>query len=476
MRGILIFLLGNSMGQAFDDKHEEIVLCEGEVDSSDEETKDEPTEDEIASTLELVTFENLPDEIWLEFLSYLNFRELLGLRTVNKLFYRLLQDDKLLGDTRVWYLYENLIDYLVKKEKGEDVNYLRECWVIIQYNPLRDDAQLRRFWFNRAASLGFDVNALSCCRRPLLAQALYVGCLEFAEVLLAHGANVNGRSSAGSTALHTAVREDNVKFVSLLLKYKADINAKNDHNETALNVAAERLNPEVVRILLSNGADPNIRDDAICTPLDVAFWRVSISSYRRRPLTSETITRFVETVRLLFAYGGSFENINKNFWLTLIADDSCGEIANAFNALIVSVLLEYGADVDFADKFGNTALHLAIHCRYLSVVRVLLLNGADPNICNRDGYSCLNSAVLHYDLAGVEELLRVLVLETQVPLTEITLNQALVRARENNRENIVGPIHEVLDQLEAERLKTRRYVVLLFIFAVTMIHASCSVL
>ena len=60
---------------------------------------------------------------------------------------------------------------------------------------------------------------------------------EIAELLLAHGAEVNATSVCRTTPLHLAVHHGNWKLVVLLLARGAEVNAKNSTGETPLKIA-----------------------------------------------------------------------------------------------------------------------------------------------------------------------------------------------------------------------------------------------
>ncbi len=79
------------------------------------------------------------------------------------------------------------------------------------------------------------------------------------QILLNAGADVNGRTPNGDTALRSAVHHGNVDIIQVLLNTGADINAPAapDEGRKTLQVAAERGNASLVRFLLEQGADCN---------------------------------------------------------------------------------------------------------------------------------------------------------------------------------------------------------------------------
>ncbi len=55
---------------------------------------------------------------------------------------------------------------------------------------------------------------------------------------------------------------------------------------------------------------------------------------------------------------------------------------------IVQVLLDYGADVNAANKKGNTPLHFAHAYGFAKLAAFLMKNGADDSLQNVDGLTC----------------------------------------------------------------------------------------
>ncbi|KAF6292344.1 acyl-CoA binding domain containing 6 [Rhinolophus ferrumequinum] len=58
---------------------------------------------------------------------------------------------------------------------------------------------------------------------------------------------------------------------------------------------------------------------------------------------------------------------------------------------LVTVLLQYRADINCQDNEGQTALHYAAACEFLDIVELLLQSGADPMLRDQDG--CLPEEV-----------------------------------------------------------------------------------
>jgi hypothetical protein len=107
---------------------------------------------------------------------------------------------------------------------------------------------------------------------------------ELAELLIAHGADVDARSNAGDTPLHNAASEDRATDVArLLIARGAEINAANDEGDTALHLAARWACAENVHLLVAEGANLHSQNSAGDTPLDAAVrqWARQVDVWQR---------------------------------------------------------------------------------------------------------------------------------------------------------------------------------------------------
>uniref|UniRef100_A0A1X7TD98 Uncharacterized protein n=1 Tax=Amphimedon queenslandica TaxID=400682 RepID=A0A1X7TD98_AMPQE len=88
------------------------------------------------------------------------------------------------------------------------------------------------------------------------------GDYETVKVLLDNGADPNiGLESEYLAPLIEAAREGHINVVELLLSKGADPNCIDQEGDTALIVSARGGDYETVKVLLDNGADPNIEMD-----------------------------------------------------------------------------------------------------------------------------------------------------------------------------------------------------------------------
>ncbi|KAL9625391.1 MAG: hypothetical protein Q9160_000454 [Pyrenula sp. 1 TL-2023] len=152
--------------------------------------------------------------------------------------------------------------------------------------------------------------------------------------------NKDQRDWSGRTpVMWGAIRRD-VKAVNKLLKSGVDTKVTDNQGRTALHHAARRCSPQCASKLLKadSGALANARDNGGCTPI---YW----TSTSKEPLD-----------------------------------------------LLVSILVRQGADIDYPDRQGRTALHRAAALKNDEMVRTLLDNGADVHIRATSGETPADAA------------------------------------------------------------------------------------
>ena len=206
--------------------------------------------------------------------------------------------------------------------------------------------------------------------------ASYYGYADLVNALIQSNANVNLKNKKNYTALLYAtdiwarqsigIYDSNFNVVELLVMAKADVNAANNSGWTPLFFAADNSNSDVVAFLVDNGANINLVSDEGITPLLVA--------------------NDVESVKVL----SKTVNINKpNFvGVTPLISFAGREISIE----AINILLENGADVNMVDKDGETALSYAIENGNFEAALILLNNNANPNLAKKKAKELANIA------------------------------------------------------------------------------------
>jgi ankyrin repeat protein len=176
------------------------------------------------------------------------------------------------------------------------------------------------------------------------------------EALFAQGADVNARDRRGGvTPLMYAAALGSLETMRLLLDKGADVNGKSAVGATALMWAA--ADPAKVRLLLERGADAKIVSESGRTAL----------------LLAAMSDQSADTVRLLLQRGADAKVIDRDQTSALLAA-TFGNDTDTVRQLIAA-----GAPVNAADIAGDTPLMNAAGNGNLEVVQLLLKAGANVN-------------------------------------------------------------------------------------------------
>ena len=199
---------------------------------------------------------------------------------------------------------------------------------------------------------GADINAVTAINvkgyTPLMISARYeqFGAVTF---LIDQGADVNLQDEYGYTGLHHVAKSRsiyNINALNLLIDRGADLDARTKFlKETALMLACACNNVNAVKCLLQNGVNVELRDKNGKTCLDFAL------RYKGNPN---------ETLSFLLKSGVDVSNARRNNDVTLLMQAIRHHEKNFRE---IQLLIEHGANVDFQDQNGNTALHyVVLHC------------------------------------------------------------------------------------------------------------------
>ena len=180
--------------------------------------------------------------------------------------------------------------------------------------------------------------------------------------LLDAGANPNAETWTGETVLMTCSRTGLLEAVSALLQKGADVNATEDRRgQTALMWAISQGYPEVASRLITAGADVHARSHM----LDGLSPKVYLT------------------------HDGELQVSSKGGFTALLFAAQQGDLESA------RLLIEAGADVNYATQEHGSALLLASSYGHEDLAIYLLEQGADPNIAAGDGSQV---TPLHYAL------------------------------------------------------------------------------
>jgi len=252
-----------------------------------------------------------------------------------------------------------------------------------------------------------------------LAEAVLRGYPEVVRLLIDHGANVNNANQLGLTALHyaTAQSDRSDAIVDLLLRSGANINAIGPSGFTPLDLA-DITNTECIQQLLDEGglaggqkySQKEIVKMVQTEPhgnregLNQLIHEKRTKLAGKQQTLDETLCRAASkqvpsTVELLLNRGANPNAIaldNKVPPVLLLFDRSLLEVNNDSNrkAMLkesprgqcVELLIRRGAKIKgVKDELGRTPLHYACIFHDYECAKVLLENGADPNVKDGSG-------------------------------------------------------------------------------------------
>jgi len=220
-----------------------------------------------------------------------------------------------------------------------------------------------------AAGAEVDVNPLACSCSPLLAAAEQ-GHAEVADLLIAAGASVDAEDLNGYTPLMAAAAHGHGAVFKALLGAGAAVGRQCDTGCTALTLAAGEGHEEVVRALIDAGA-----------PVDLPS-----TVEQATPLLSAAFFGHASIARELLRSGA---DVN---WADAKGFTALAKAAARGHVEVCRLLLAAGADVDRRDFLsGSTPLILAAERGHLGAVEALIEAGADPHV-----KSAFNKTALEY--------------------------------------------------------------------------------
>lgn len=220
------------------------------------------------------------------------------------------------------------------------------------------------------------------------------------QVLLAKGANPNGRLEDGAPVLMDVVENDALDGIRMLLKAGADVKAVNNQRETVLMHAARATHLTdtnerviIVKLLIDRGADVKAKDSAGNTALHFATSNVMTEAGGFIPRAA--------VVQLLLENGADPNAANTRGETPLM------KILQTWHppSDIIQVLIERGANLNLADEEGVTALMFAAEKDQTPIVQLLLDKGAAIDIRDKEGSTALVHAVQNSQIANVDLLL-----------------------------------------------------------------------
>lgn len=265
-------------------------------------------------------------------------------------------------------------------------------------------------WISAALQRGFTTMATALVNAPqfnavrsgaqLLSEALALGHLGIAELLISKGCQINTWSENNGSPLLQSLDHEYFPLAEQLINAGAELSIRDDKGWTPLIWAALTGREKVVDFLLSHQADVH--------PCNNDGWNAITGAYVKGHLS------IVEKLRAKGAYFGdkyanavllsAYKDSQMDLFQKLITEGANTNITNTEGTSLLTLaiargdnksltlLLEHGADVEAIDAKGETCLQAALELANYNAAIALIEAGANPNHAGRMALSPLHYA------------------------------------------------------------------------------------
>jgi ankyrin repeat protein len=258
---------------------------------------------------------------------------------------------------------------------------------------------------------------------PLIAAASRKDGAEVIKLLFEKGAKASQSGKDPDAPLCLAVQQNSLESVRLLLAKGADVNGKDARGYPPLAYAENEYYVELIDMLKKAGA----------TPVDRASLKL------RNPLLKAVAAQDLERVKLLIGKGVPLNDCDEGGTTLLLC--ALGSCEYKPNDAIARLLIESGADPNLAHGHFPVLLPLttAIAHNKRELVSLLLQKGAKPNAASGDGVTPLMVAAEYNSVEIVDILIQA---KADINAKDKNQKTALSRALEKGKNDIAAALRK----------------------------------
>ena len=282
-----------------------------------------------------------------------------------------------------------------------------------------------------------NINCTDSQNRTALMTVCLLGHEKKFSFILNHCDDVNHCDDQGMTALLDAITSQSLSIVKQLIEAGADINQCNHNHDNALLLALKSKNPSVklVQFLMDNGIVMTHQNKQAESAYDLARQkhpdiarRMDLAIAKQQqielPLFSDDSAQQNTTEQQSQAHNtdqrdrwfeavsrGNLGQLNRlllrGFDINRTDDKNCTALIHAAGQgkrAVCSFLIEQGADINFRNQSGNTALASALISRSDNVVELLLRHQVKLNEQGPGGYPYVNLAAAQWSESCLSRL------------------------------------------------------------------------
>lgn len=315
-----------------------------------------------------------------------------------------------LNDCSVGLVHHTLREYLQQHPgkilKHPDTAMARVCLTYLAFDefetgPCSDgeslDRRLRKYRFLRYASLYWghhfqkdqSDNEMDLLRELLRDPMKLASLVQVSHAIGDRRGQWYDNFPKQVTPLHVAAHWGLDKVVAMLLQGNVDVDSQDSEGTTALQLAAQHGHLQTVRLLLEQAAQVDITDHGGLTALAWASWNghkaavellleqgANILGKSERgwtPLDFALHGGHTETAKVLLGHCTDVGMKRCQLNMALVCVARAGELD------LLTMLLDEGAQIDWKDERGHTALTTAVLFDHEKVACALIERGADVN-------------------------------------------------------------------------------------------------